>query len=199
MQEANLTIQMLKCQFGKGEVHYLGHVIGRGKVKLDPQKLNAVRDYPTPMSKKEVQAFLGLAGYYCCFVPHFSVIAEPLTEPTKGRNPDKVTWNDKWETAFSRLKGLLVTPPVLKVVEPGKPYILQTDACESGLGAVLSQLEEDGEEHPVAFASRKLLPREKNYSVIEKECLAIVWSLQVFYVYLFGQKFTIETNHQPLS
>ena len=86
---------MSKCQFGKGEVHYLGHVIVRGKVKPDPQKLNAVRNYPTPMSKKEVRAFLGLAAYYRRFVPHFSVIAEPLTELTKGRNPDKVTWNDK--------------------------------------------------------------------------------------------------------
>ena len=91
-----------------------------------------------------------------------------------------------------------MAPPVLKVVEPDKPYILQTDASELGLGAVLSQLK-DGEEHPVAFVSRKLLPREKNYSVIEKECLAIVWSLQMFYVYLFGQRFTIETDHQPLS
>lgn len=107
-------------------------------------------------------------------------------------------WTNNCEVAFCKLKELLVSPPVLKVVEPDKPYILQTDASELGLGAVLSQWK-DGEEHPVAFASRKLLPREKNCSVIEKECLAIVLSLQVFYVYLFGQRFTIETDHQPLS
>ena len=88
--------------------------------------------------------------------------------------------------------------PVLKVVEPDKPYILQADASELGLGAVLSHVK-DSEEHPVAFASRKLLPREKNYSVIQKECLALMWSLQVFYVYLLGQRLTIETDHQPLS
>ena len=199
LQEANLTIKMSKCQFGRSEVHYLGHVIGGGKVKPDPQKLNAVNNYPTPTSKKEVRAFLGLAGYYCRFVPHFSSFVEPLTELTKGRNPDKVRWSDKCENAFSKLKELLVTPPVLKVIEPDKPYILQTDPSELGLGAVLSQLQESGEEHPVAFASRKLLPRQRNYSVIEKECLAIVWSLQVFHVYLFGRKFTIGTNHQPLS
>jgi len=75
----------------------------------------------------------------------------------------------------------------------------QTDASEQGLGAVLSQLEDGEEEHPVAFTSRKLMPREKNYSTIEKECLAIVCSLQVFHVYLYGQKFSIETDHQPLS
>ena len=87
---------------------------------------------------------------------------------------------------------------MLKVIKPDKLYILQTDASELGLGAVFSQLEDNGEEHPVAFASRKLLPREKNYSIIEKECLAIVWSLKVFHVYLFGQKFTVEMDHQPL-
>ena len=199
LQEANLTIKMAKCQFGRSEVRYLGHVIGGGKVKPDPQKLEAVKDYPTPVCKRDVRAFLGLAGYYHHFVPHFSTVAEPLTELTKGRNPDKVRWTEDCEAAFGKLKELLVTPPVLKVIEPEKPYILQTDASELGLGAVLSQLGDNSGEHPVAFASRKLLPREKNYSVIEKECLAIVWSLQVFRVYLLGQKFTIETDHQPLS
>ena len=124
-----------------------------------------------------------LTGYYRRFVSHFSTIAEPLTELTKSRNSGKVKWIDNCEVTFCKLKGLPMTPPVLKVVEPDKPYILQIDTSELELGAVLSQLK-DGEEHPVAYASRKLLPREKNYSVIEKECLAIVWSLQVFYVYV---------------
>ena len=199
LQEAQLTVNLSKCQFGKSEVHYLGHVIGRGTVKPDPQKLEAVNSYPVPVSKKEVRAFLGLAGYYRRFVPHFATIAELLTDLTKGRNPDQVKWNDRCEKAFCTLKELLLTPPVLKVAEANKQYVLQTDASEQGLGAVLSQLEENGEEHPVAFASRKLLPREKNYSLVEKECLAIVWSLQMFHVYLYGQRFVIETDHQPLS
>ena len=199
LQTAKLTINASKCQFGKDEVHYLGHVIGGGTVKPDPQKLEAVNNYPRPVSKKEVRAFLGLAGYYRRFVPHFATIAEPLTELTKGRNPDQVKWNEQCGEAFRKLKELLSTPPILKVAEPSKQYVLQTDASEQGLGAVLSQIRENGEEHPVAFTSRKFLPREKNYSVIEKECLAIVWSLQVFHVYLYGQKFSIETDHQPLS
>ena len=89
--------------------------------------------------------------------------------------------------------------PVLRVVDPTKAYVLQTDASERGLGAVLSQRDQKGEEHPVAFTSRKLLPREMNYSTIEKECLAIVWALKFFHTYLYGQPFTIETDHQPLS
>ena len=199
LQTAKLTINVSKCQFGRNEVRYLGHVIGGGTVRPDPQKLEAVNNYPKPVSKKEVRAFLGLAGYYRRFVPHFATIAEPLTELTKGKNPDQVKWNERCGEAFRKLKELLSTPPILKVAEPNKQYVLQTDASEQGLGAVLSQIGENGEEHPVAFASRKFLPREKNYSVIEKECLAIVWSLQVFHVYLYGQKFSIETDHQPLS
>ena len=198
LQTAKLTINVSKCQFGRNEVRYLGHVIGGGTVRPDPQKLEAVNNYPKPVSKKEVRAFLGLAGYYRRFVPHFATIAEPLTELTKGKNPDQVKWNERCGEAFRKLKELLSTPPILKVAEPNKQYVLQTDASEQGLGAVLSQIGENGEEHPVAFASRKFLPREKNYSVIEKECLAIVWSLQVFHVYLYGQKFSIETDHQPL-
>ena len=107
-------------------------------------------------------------------MPHFATIAEPLTELTKVKNPDKVKWSDQCEKAFCKLKELLLTPPNLKVAEPTKRYVLQIDASEQGLGAVLSQAALNGEEHPVAFASRKFLPREKNYSVIEKECLAIV-------------------------
>ena len=103
------------------------------------------------------------------------------------------------ENAFQKLKLLLIQTPILKVANPSASYILQTDASDRGLGAVLSQADEEVEEHPVAFASRKLLPREMNYSVIEKECLAIVWALSVFHTYLYGQSFIIQTDHQPLS
>ena len=165
-------------------------------MRRDPQKLEAVNNYPKPVSKKDVRTFLKLTGYYRRFLPHFATIAEPLTELTKRKNPDQVKWNERSGEAFQKLKELLLTPPILKVAEPNKRYVLQTDASEQGLGAVLSQI---GESSEVAFASRKFFPREKNYSVIEKECLAIVWSLQVFHVYLYGQKFSIETDHQPLS
>ena len=94
LKAARLTINVSKCQFGKNEVRYLGHVIGGGTVRPDPQKLEAVNNYPVPVSKKEVRAFLGLAGYYRRFVPHFATIAKPLTELTKGKNPDRVKWND---------------------------------------------------------------------------------------------------------
>ena len=93
----------------------------------------------------------------------------------------------------------MVQATVLKVADPSKPFMLQIDASEVGLGAVLSQKDDDGNEHPVAYASQKLLPREVNYATIEKECLAIVRALRFFYTYLYAQSFTVETDHQPFS
>ena len=145
LQTAKLTINISKCQFGRSEVRYLGHVIGGGKVRPDPQKLEAVNNYPKPVSKKDVRAFLGLTGYYQRFVPHFATIAEPLTELTKGKN---LKWNERSGEAFQKLKELLLAPPILKVAEPNKWYVLQTDASEQGLGAVLSQIGESSEKHP---------------------------------------------------
>ena len=199
LQEAGLTLKLNKCQFGQREVHYLGHCISNGQVRPDPIKLQAIGDYPVPIKKKNVRAFLGLAGYYRRFVPHFATIAAPLTNLTSKNQPEQVLWNKDCDSAFKQLKEILISPPVLCVAEPTRQFILQTDASGQGLGAVLSQPDDDGQDHPVAYASRKLLPREQRYSVIEKECLAIVWALKVYNVYLYGQDFVVQTDHQPLS
>ena len=199
LEQAGLSLKVKKCQFGQSKVHYLGHVIGGGRIEPEPMKIVAVRNYPRPVTKKDVRAFLGLVGYYRRFIPQFSSIATPLTDLTKKGVPQTVEWGVNQENAFQKLKLLLIQAPILKVANPSAPYILQTDASDRGLGAVLSQADEGAEEHPVAFASRKLLPREVNYSVIEKECLAIVWALSVFHTYLYGQSFIIQTDHQPLS
>ena len=199
LQKAGLTLKLSKCQFGRNEVHYLGHCISNGQVQPDPIKLQAIGQYPTPAKKKDIRAFLGLAGYYRKFVPHFATIAAPLTDLTRKNQPEQMSWNEGCDKAFKQLKEILVAPPVLRVAEPDKQFMLQTDASGQGLGAVLSQIDDDSQEHPVAYASRKLLPREQRYSIIEKECLAIVWALKVYHVYLYGQNFVVQTHHQPLS
>ena len=122
-----------------------------------------------------------------------------MTALLKKGLPDKIRWTPQADGAFKQLKKILLGPTILKVAEPEKPFTLQTDALDQGLGAVLSQEGEDGLEHPVTYASRKLLPRETRYSVIEKECLAIVWALKCFHTYLYGRSFTIETDHRPLA
>ena len=177
----------------------MGHVIGGGDVRPDPQKVRAIQEYPTPATKRDVHAFLGLAGYYRQFIPEFSQLAAPLTNLTRKGEPDKIEWTPSCKEAFRMLKAALQEPAVLNVADPSCPLILQIDASDRGLGAVLSQKSVDGIEYPVAYASRKLFPREENYSVIEKECLAIVWALKFFHTYLYGHMFSIESDHQPLT
>ena len=199
LKNANLTVQLGKCQFAKPYVHYLGHVIGQGKVFPDREKIDAVIRYPQPETKKEIRAFLGLVGYYRRFIPQFATLAVPLTNLTKKKEPDKIRWSDECDVAFQALKECLSKEPILQVADPKKLFVLQTDASDLGIGAVLNQKGEDQEEHPVAYASRRLLPREVRYSTVEKECLAIVWALKYFRTYLLGQEFIIETDHKPLS
>jgi len=117
---------------------------------------------------------------------------------TKKGQPNLVEWGESQEKAFQTLKASLMGPPILKLPDLDQTFILRVDASDLGLGSVLLQ-ESDGEKLPVAYASRKLLPREQNYSVIEKECLAIVWAVAKFHRYLFGKDFVLETDHQPLT
>lgn len=126
-------------------------------------------------------------------------VEAPLIDLTQKGQPEKVQFTELYRDAFEMLKGLLLRAPILHVAEPGKPFILQTDAYDRGLGAVLSQKDEKRDKHPVAYASQKLFLREINYSVIEKECLAIVWALRYFNTYLYGQEFTVQTDHQLLA
>ncbi|MGH0131921.1 UNVERIFIED_CONTAM: hypothetical protein FKN15_057343 [Acipenser sinensis] len=117
---------------------------------------------------------------------------------TRAKGPNMVKWDDKAEQAFNSLKEALCSDPVLVVPDFGKEFILQTDASEVGLGAVLSQ-EIEGVEHPVLFLSRKLEPREKNYAIVEKECLAVKWALESLRYYLLGRQFTLISDHAPLT
>ena len=152
-----------------------------------------------PETKTQVSSFISLTSYYRKFVPDYASIATPLTNLLCKKQPEKITWSDECEKAFQTLKTSLLTHPVLKVPEANGLFIVHTDASDSGLGAVLSQVGEDGEEHPIAYASRKLKPSESRYSTIEKECLAAVWALKHFEPYLYGQLFTLVTDHRPLT
>ncbi|CAJ0918105.1 unnamed protein product [Ranitomeya imitator] len=143
-------------------------------------------------------SFLGTAGYYRRFIQHYSSLAKPLTDLTRKKLPHIVNWTDGCEGAFQALKTALCNAPVLKAVDSSRPFLVQTDASEFGLGAVLSQVDSEDQEHPVLYLSRKLLPREAAYSTIEKECLAIVWALQRLQPYLYGRPFTVVTDHDPL-
>ncbi len=198
LRSSNLTAKPSKCQFGMKECTYLGHVVGNGLVKPDPGKLRAVEEFPVPQTKKQVRAFLGLTGYYRRFIENFASIATPLTNLTRKALPDKVKWSNECEHAFISLKKALCQSPVLRSPNFEKQFILQTDASDHGVGAVLSQQDDDGNDRPIAYFSRKLLPREVRYSTIEKECLAIKLGVETFKVYLLGRRFMIQTDHRSL-
>ena len=166
-------------------------------MKSQMKKVEAIQDWPRPLTKNQVRTFVGLTSYYRRFIPHFTSVASPLTDLTRDRLPAQVTWTEETEKAFKDLKSALCSGPVLVTPDFTKPMVVQTDASETGVGAVLSQLHE-GEEHPIIFISRKLLPREQKYSTVEKECLAIKWALETLKYYLLGRHFTLVTDHAPL-
>ena len=198
LREAGLTVKMKKCQFGMSHCLYLGHMVGSGDVRPEPTKVLAVKAFPVPTTKKQVRVFLGLTGYYRRFIPDYATVAAPLTDLTKKEARNRVIWTTKCANAFQRLKDTLCSAPVLRRPDFKQPFILQTDASERGVGAVLSQHDDMGQEHPVAFFSRKLLPREERYSTIEKECLAIKLGVQAFKAYLLGRSFHVLTDHRAL-
>lgn len=197
LRMAGLTANPRKCHLGMEEVSYLGYRVGRGNVWPQEPKLDAIKEWPRPTTKKQVKQFLGLVGYYQRFIPQYSTLASPLHDLTKKKGPDRVRWNDEAEEAFNLLRQALCSDSVLVTPDFSRPFIVQTDASAAGVGAVLSQVR-DGEEHPVTYISRKFLPHEKAYSTVEKEALAIKWAVEKLKYYLIGRKFDLVTDHAPL-
>jgi len=195
-QKHNLRVKASKCCFGASKVPFLGHVVSEKGVHTDPKKIEAVSNLPPPTNLDQVRSFLGLAGYYRRFIPNFSHISSPLVNLTK--KGSKFSWTDKQEQSFSLLKKLLCTAPVLSYPHFDKCFILQTDASDMGLGAVLTQYDSSGQEHVISYASRSLSNHEKAYSATEKEALAVVFTTDHFRAYLLGRKFTLITDHSAL-
>ncbi len=154
--------------------------------------------HPDLQQRLKVKSFLGLVGYYRDYIPHFASVAVPLTDLLRKRLPTKVDWGEAQQKAFVSLKYSLTGWPILHVPDFDKVFVLHTDGSNNGVGALLSQ-EFDAELFPVAYASKKLLPREKAYSVIELEGLAIVWGVHEFQTYLYGREFVLQTDNQPLT
>jgi RNase H-like domain found in reverse transcriptase/Reverse transcriptase (RNA-dependent DNA polymerase)/Integrase zinc binding domain/Integrase core domain len=198
LRQAKLTARPTKCFIGYKQIECLGYLIGEsGTLEPIPDKVKAIQEIKRPQTKKEVRSFLGMVAFYSRFIPGYATLAAPLTDLTKKIAPNKVNWGDCQEKAFNRLKDCLTKSPVLRLPDCKESFILRTDASDTGLGAVLEQ-NINGCKQPVAYASRKLLDREKNFTVMEKECLAVIWAIAKFHKYLFGQEFILETDHEPL-
>ena len=203
-----LYAKISKCQFFRREVEFLGHMVGRDGVRMVDDKVRAVREWPAPTCQKEVEQFLGLAGYYRKFIRNFSKLAAPLSELTgspgkgkkKGSAPPKkpFVWQKEQERAFRQLQAAVCTAPVLALPDPKKEFIVQTDASGYATGAVLLQRHADGL-RPLAFLSKKMDKAERNYPVHEQELLAIKNALTAWRHYLGGRHFTVLSDHESLQ
>ena len=195
IKAANLRLNPKKCHLLRREVQFLGHVLGPEGISTDPAKIKVVQEWPTPTSRTEVKSFLGLAGYYRRFVPGFSEKARPLNQLTeKGQ---RFQWSEACESSFQALRRALTEAPVLTLPDMRRPFILDTDASEGGVGAVLSQPSETGE-RVVAYYSEALNRGERNYCVTRKELLAVVRAVKHFKPYLYGKDFLLRTDHASL-
>src|SRR5947199_4853564 len=198
LQKHHLRIDLEKSEFDKDEIEFLGHIIGIHGIRMDPKKVKAILQWPTPQNLKELQAFLGLANYYRRFVAHYSKFATPLHRFTKKAVP--FIWDKSSQDAFDLLKQKFTSAPVLIVFDPTKPIYMETDASDYALGVCLNQKDDQGRLHPVAFLSRKFTPAELNYQIHDKELMAIVAACEEWRHYLEGARFpiTVYTDHKNL-
>ena len=196
IEDAQLRLKAEKYYFAASKLQFLGHVVGKNGIEPDPEKVDKIVNYSSPINLRDLRGALGLFSYYRRFIKNFSQIADPLYELLKKDVPYQ--WTERQQQAFDILKERLSSAPIVRYPNMEKPFLLYTDASGTGLGAVLSQ--QDGkEEYVVAYASRTLSPAEKNYGITEKECLAIIWAVKYFRHYLYGSKFTIITDHSALK
>ncbi|KAL4301768.1 hypothetical protein GQ457_10G007190 [Hibiscus cannabinus] len=185
-----LYAKLNKCSFRAGEIDYLGYVISQGVISMDKSKVSSIMEWPVPTSLKELRGFLGLSGYYRRFIQGYGVIARPLTNLLK---KDGWKWGSEESASFQKLKGAVSTAPVLVLPNFNEEFVVETDACEVGVGAVLTQRGK-----PLAFFSKALGTKHQKLSVYEKEMLAVLMAVKKWSQYLMGRHFRIKTDHQSL-
>ena len=195
LRQAGLKLKVTKCSLFQEKVCYLGHIVSSEGVSTDPSKTKKVADWPVPTTPKEVQQFLGFANYYRRFVKDFATIARPLHRLTEKNN--SFQWTPECQLSFEQLRNRLVSAPILAYPDFTKEFVLDTDASDVGIGAVLSQVTEKGE-RVIAYASRALTKPERRYSVTRRELLAVVVFTQHFRPYLLGRHFELRTDHGSL-
>ena len=197
LTKAGLRLSAKKTILGAHEVDYLGFRVGRDGLKPQDGLVKAVRDFPTPTDASSIKRFVHMAGFYRRFIPGFAQIAGPLQALLK--NDVVFNWGVEENNAFQKLKDGLVSKPCLVLPDFELPFTLATDAAQTtGMGAALMQDQGNGLQ-PIAYWSRALTDAQKRYGVSESECLAIVESVKIFRPYLYGRKFTLETDHQALT
>src|SRR5271154_828380 len=198
LREHKLFLNPKKCEFEVDTVEYLGIILGKRAVKMDEGKLKAVKEWPTPQNRRDIQSFLGFCNFYRRFVEGFSKITKPLTELTGKKDFE---WGTAQEEAFEELKKRLTLSPILAMPDKDKKWRVEADSSDYALGTVLSQQQEDGKWKPVAYLSKALSAAERNYEIYDKEMLAIMTALGEWRHYLLSTKEPIEifTDHKNIT
>ncbi|KAJ1208422.1 hypothetical protein NDU88_003808 [Pleurodeles waltl] len=200
LRKHHLYCKLTKCEFHVTTVEFLGVIFTPQCMVMAEKKVKAVSDWPTPKTVRDVQCFLGFANFYRRFINHFSQTVAPITKLL--RKKEKFVWSPEADQAFSTLKEAFSTAPVLTHPDANQPFILEADASDIAIGAVLSQRNKDtGQLHPVAYMSRKLNEAEQNYVIAEKELLAIRDAFKEWIHHLLGAKYTVTvyTDHRNLQ
>lgn len=198
--ENRLFVKLEKCEFHVPSVSFLGYIIAGGQVKMDPAKVRAVLEWPVPGSRKQLQGFLGFSNFYRRFIRNYSRVAAPLTALTSTAR--QFRWTPEADVAFQDLKGRFTSAPILVQPDPSRQFVVEVDASDVGVGAVLSQrTSEDGKLHPCAFLSHRLSSAESNYDVGNRELLAVKLALEEWRHWLEGAElpFLVWTDHKNLE
>ena len=197
LEDYGLRLKKSKCEYLKTRVEYLGYCIDADGLHKSPAKVKAVVDAPRPQNQQQLRSFLGLVNYYGKFISALSTITHPLNQLLCHQT--KWQWSQECEKSFQKLKDQLSSDQVLAHYNYTLPVRLACDASQYGVGAVISHLMPDGTERPIAYGSRTLTKAEKNYAQIDKEAAAIIFGIKKFHPYIYGRKFTLITDHKPLT
>ena len=200
LRDAGLTANAKKCSFACPTIKVLGHIVDNGTIRPDDDKIKVIKAWKLPTNKKQLKSFLGLTGYFRHFLEHYATKTFPLTEMLARNKPDKLVWGEAELEAFNKLKLALMTKPVLRPPDMSKDFKIFADASSVALSGILVQKEDDSPSYYViAYASRKLLPRERKFAIVELELMAIVFSLTKFHHWVYGKKIEVFSDHRPLQ
>ena len=199
LRENDLFLKPTKCEFNKAKVEYLGMIIEEGKISMDPGKLKGIRDWPSPTTVKQTRGFLGFGNFYRRFIWHFSDLAKPLNDLLK--KDQTFEWTDDCQKAFDELKKQFTEEPVLIMPDKTKPFQIESDASKYATGAVLTQLDSNGDRHPISFISKSLSPTERNYDIYDRELLGIIRALEEWRHYIQGSPHptVVFSDHKNLT
>ena len=197
LRTAGLRLRPEKCHFARSQVTFLGHILSKDGIAVNPEKTNAVTTFPTPTTPTQVRMFLGVCQYYRRFVKHFSDIASPLSNLL--RKGAKFVWDSQCQASFDTLKSSLSSPPILAFPDFDKEFILYTDVSTASIAYILGQRDDKGREVVISYGGRALRDSERRWAITELEGLAMIEGIRQYHVYLTVRPFTIITDHAALQ